>query len=348
MSIINNFKFDLPVKLESGEYLSGFNLAYQTFGKLNEDKSNVVWVIHALTANSDPTDWWEGVVGKDCAINPEEHFIVCANCLGSHYGSTNPLDINPETGEKYYHTFPSLTNRDIVSSFIKLKNHLGIDTINTLVGSSLGGQQALEWSILEPNKISNLILIATNAQHSPYGIAFNESQRLAIEADQTWKTDSDDAGSLGLLAARSIALLSYRTSTGYNSTQEDNEHKVDNFKASSYQRYQGQKLIRRFNAFSYWVLSKAMDSHNIGRKRGHIEDVLSAITSNTVVIGIDSDFLFPVEEQKLIAQHIPNAKYFQISSPLGHDGFLTESKSVGRIINKIVSPVLFEDKVITY
>ena len=348
MSVIRNFKFDLPVKLESGEDLSGFNLAYQTFGKLNADKSNVVWIIHALTANSDPTEWWEGVVGKNAVINPDEHFIICANCLGSHYGSTSPLDINPDTGEKYYHTFPALTNRDIVRSFIQLKDHLGIEKIHTLIGSSLGGQQALEWSIIEPDTISNLILIATNAQHSPYGIAFNESQRLAIEADQTWKTNSDEAGRLGLIAARSIALLSYRTSTGYNSTQLDNEHKVDHYKASSYQRYQGQKLVRRFNAFSYWLLTKAMDSHNIGRNRGTSEEVLATIQSKTTVIGIDSDFLFPIEEQKFLAQYIPNANYYQISSRLGHDGFLTESKSVSRIISNVLHPRVVSDQLIPY
>jgi len=181
---------------------------------------------------------------------------------------TSPLDINPSTGQKYYHSFPTLTNRDIVKSFIALKNHLGFSTINTLIGASLGGQQAVEWAISEPNCISNLILIATNAKHSPYGIAFNESQRLAIEADQSWKENKDNAGQFGLIAARSVALLSYRTSSGYDSTQQDLSEKLDNFNASSYQRYQGNKLVKRFNAFSYWLLSKAMDSHNVGRNRG--------------------------------------------------------------------------------
>ena len=187
--------------------------------------------------------------------------------------------------------------------------------------------------------ILNLVLIATNAKHSPYGIAFNESQRLAIEADQTWKENRDDAGKAGLLAARSIALLSYRTNTGYDTTQQDNENKIDNYKASSYQRYQGMKLVNRFNAYSYWLLSKAMDSHNVGRNRGSIENALSTIKSNTFVIGIDTDFLFPVSEQKTIVNHIKQATYFEISSKLGHDGFLTESEKVSEIIKKIVSQV---------
>ncbi len=339
MSQVKYFYFDYLLELESGESLTEFKLAYQTFGTLNAKKSNVIWIVHALTANSNPTEWWPDIVGTNKVINPDQHFIVCANTLGSHYGSTNPLDINPSTGNKYYHTFPALTNRDIVNCFIKLKKHLGITKINTLIGASLGGQQALEWSISEPNEILNLILLATNAKHSPYGIAFNESQRLAIEADQTWTKNRDDAGSLGLVAARSIALLSYRTSSGYDITQQDPEDKTDDFRASSYQRYQGNKLVKRFNAFSYWLLSKAMDSHNIGRNRGSIEEALSIIKSNTTVIGIDSDFLFPTTEQKRIVQYIHKATYYEISSNLGHDGFLTESKKVSKIIDKVLNPI---------
>jgi homoserine O-acetyltransferase len=338
MSKINYFNFKSNFQLESGESLPGFKLAYQTFGKLNVDKSNVIWIIHALTANSDPTEWWPGIVGGQKVINPKEHFIICANTLGSHYGSTSPLDVNPSTGKKYHHSFPRLTNRDIVNSFIELRKFLGVEKINTLLGASLGGQQALEWAISEPDAISNLILLATNAIHSPYGIAFNESQRMAIEADQTWQENKDHAGQYGLAAARSIALLSYRTSAGYDSTQQDTDHKTDNFRASSYQRYQGEKLVKRFNAFSYWLFSKAMDSHNIGRNRSSIEQVLTTIKSRTAVIGIDSDVLFPTWEQKRIAQHIPNASYHEITSKLGHDGFLTESKTVSEIIQSILKP----------
>ena len=336
MAEIKYYSHDHSFKLESGESLSGFKLAYQTFGSLNSKKSNVIWIVHALTGNSDPTEWWPDIVGKGKVINPDEHFIICANSLGSHYGSTNPLDIDPDSVQKYHHTFPSLTNRDIVNAFIELRKHLGLKKINTIVGASLGGQQALEWAIKEPRTILNLILLATNAKHSPFGIAFNESQRLAIEADQTWKENKDDAGKFGLKAARSIALLSYRTSFGYNSTQEDNEEKLDGYRASSYQRYQGEKLEKRFNTFSYWLLTKVMDSHDVGRNRGGIELALSRIRARTVIIGIDSDILFPVAEQKLISKNIKNAFYFEISSNLGHDGFLTESETVSKIIEDVL------------
>lgn len=335
-SEIKYCEFDKPLELESGETLSRFRMAYQTFGALNKDKSNVVWILHALTANSDPFDWWPGVVGSGLVINPEEHYIVCANALGSHYGSTNALDINPETGEKYYHDFPLLTNRDIVDGFIRLQRELDLPNVKLLIGASLGGQHAVEWAIKESGTIENLILIATNAKHSPYGIAFNESQRLAIQADQTWTERRDNAGKHGLLAARSIALLSYRTAKGYDLTQKDTSEDLENYRATSYQRYQGEKLIKRFNAFSYWTLSKAMDSHNVGRGRGGLDLALSSIYAKTTVIGINSDVLFPSAEQKLLATKIPDAQYKELSSQFGHDGFLTESDKVSGIIQSVI------------
>lgn len=338
------FDYDDEFQLESGEILPGFRLSYTTYGRLSADKSNVVWITHALTANADPIEWWPGVVGNGHVIDPDKHFIVCANILGSPYGSTNPLDINPNTGSKYYHDFPALTNRDIARSFDLLRNHLDIEKIASLIGASIGGQQALEWSIMYPDHISSLLLIATNARHSPYGIAFNESQRLAIQADQTWTNRTDDAGAAGLLAARSIALLSYRTASGYRVTQSDTDDKHDNFKASSYQRYQGQKLVDRFNAFSYWTLSKAMDSHNVGRNRGGINQALQQITAKTIVLGITSDILFPTSEQKQIADGIPYAEYIEINSLLGHDGFLTELDKVSNVITTFLAEKVTRSK----
>lgn len=340
MKIVSKLKyceFEKPLDLESGEVLPSFRVAYQTFGTLNSTKSNVVWIIHALTANSDPTEWWPGIVGEGKVIDPSKYFIICANTLGSHYGSTSPLDEDPSSGEKYYQDFPLLTNRDIVKSFIELQHHLQLPSISILIGASIGGQQAIEWAIQAPKSIDKLILIATNAKHSPYGIAFNESQRLAIQADQTWLERRDDAGKNGLLAARSIALLSYRTAEGYDLTQQDTSEDLENYRASSYQKYQGEKLTKRFNAFSYWILSKAMDSHNVGRGRGGLDQALGAVLAHTTVIGIDSDILFPVREQKLLAEKISNANYFELSSDLGHDGFLTESAAVSSIIAKVIN-----------
>jgi homoserine O-acetyltransferase len=214
-----------------------------------------------------------------------------------------------------------------------IKSHLKIDKINLLIGASIGGQQAMEFAITLGNDLDKLILIATNAKHSPWGIAFNESQRLAIEADQTWKENRPDAGISGLIAARSIALLSYRTSNGYNSTQQNqNDDELHSFPASAYQKYQGEKLVKRFNAFSYYLLTKMMDSHNVGRGRISCEAALSSIKAKTVIIGISSDILFPLNEQKYLFSYIPKASFVEIESNLGHDGFLTESEKISNII----------------
>lgn len=322
-------------QLESGKTLPELQLAYHTYGKINAKKDNVIWVAHALTANSDVFDWWKGLIGENDLFNPEEHFIVCANILGSHYGSTGPLSINPDTGNPYYHNFPEITIRDIVNSLELLRQYLGLEKINTLIGGSLGGQQALEWAILKNEMIDNLILLATNAQHSPWGIAFNETQRLAIKADRTWFNYTKDAGIKGLKAARAIALLSYRNYNTYKTKQSDDKSEnLGNLKASSYQNYQGEKLVNRFNAYSYWYLTKAMDSHNVGRKRNGIISALKEINAKTLVIGISSDILFPVDEQKFIAKYIPNAVYTEIDSLYGHDGFLIETKKIANEIIK--------------
>jgi homoserine O-acetyltransferase len=316
------------IQLESGRKLQGVRLSYTTLGKLNNNKSNVIWITHALTANANPEEWWNGLVGKGKFFNPEEHYIVCVNVIGSCYGSTGPLSINPDKGDSYYHNFPEITIRDIVKGLELLRNHLGITKINTLLGGSLGGQQAVEWAIEQPDLMENLFLVATNAQHSPWGKAFNESQRLAIKSDRTWYSYSDDAGLKGLKTARSIALLSYRNYDTYSFSQQDDNEQVNEYKAISYQNYQGEKLVNRFNAFSYWYLSKAMDSHNVGRGRGSVEEALKSIRANTLVVAIASDILFPVVESEILANGIPNSELSVIESLYGHDGFLIETEQL--------------------
>lgn len=327
------FEYQQPFKLESGKQLLALEIGFHTYGKLNKEKDNVVWVCHALTANSDVFDWWKGLFGDRDHFNPEEYFIVCANILGSNYGTTNPLGINPVTGMPYYLAFPQVSVRDMVKAHQLLAEHLEIKDINIIIGGSLGGQQALEWSIIEPERIKNLILIATNARHSPWGIAFNESQRLAIASDRTFYANQPDGGAKGMKAARSIALLSYRGYKTYSITQqEENDKKVDEFKASSYQNYQGDKLVKRFNAYSYWYLSKVMDSHNVGRGRRGVEKALSLIKAKTLVIGIKSDLLFPIEEQQYLFRHIPKAAFAELDSFYGHDGFLIETELLTNVI----------------
>jgi homoserine O-acetyltransferase len=341
-----NFKYDKEYKLESGEKLNGFSLAYHTYGKLNKEKNNVIWICHALTANSDAQDWWPGLIGKDQLFDPAKYFIVCANIPGSSYGSTGPLSENPVTDKPFYHDFPFFTVRDIVGTLDLLRKYLGIEEIHTAMGGSLGGQQALEWSIIHPEVIKHLIVVASNAVSSPWGIAFRESQRAAIEADVTWKKSTADAGIEGLKVARGIALLSYRNYLTYLQAQkEETDEKVDDFKASSYQRYQGEKLAKRFNAYSYWTLSKTMDSHNIGRGRGGAIKALSLIKAKVLTIGISSDILFPAVESKFIAQNVSEGTYEEINSLYGHDGFLIEVPKLTYVIQRFYQKIMKTPKI---
>lgn len=327
------FTYRQPLKLENGETLPSLDIVYHTYGKLNEQKSNVVWFCHALTANSDVADWWDSLVGEGKTYDPAKHFIICANIIGSCYGSSGPLTINPETQKPYFSSFPNVTIRDMVNAHIVLRKHLGIEKIDTIIGGSMGGYQVLEWVLAEPQRFDKMVLVATSPQESAWGIAIHTAQRLAIETDLTWKEHQQHAGAQGLKTARAIGMLTYRNYEAFVKTQTDEGHKLDDFKASSYINYQGEKLVKRFNAYSYWILTKAMDSHNIARNRGKLEEVLKSIQLPTLIIGISSDFLCPVAEQKFMAQHIPGAKFVEIDSPYGHDGFLIEGKLIGNAID---------------
>jgi homoserine O-acetyltransferase len=327
------FHYNQQFELEAGESLPGFQLKYTTLGKLNAERNNVIWVCHALTGSSDFTDWWGGLFTADGPFDPARHFIICANIPGGCYGSTGPLSLNPQTGKPYYHDFPSLTIRDIVRALDLLRVELKIAKVHTLLGGSLGGQQVLEWAILQPEVFQCIIPISCNAYHSPWGVAFNEAQRMAIEADPTWKENDPRAGIQGMKAARAIGMISYRQYQVYQETQaEKNNEVIDDFRASTYQRYQGDKLVNRFNTYTYWILSKVMDSHNVGRQRTSIESALNTIKARTLVIGIESDILFPVHEQKFLAAHIPNAGFESMESLYGHDGFLVEFEHLKKII----------------
>jgi homoserine O-acetyltransferase len=327
------FNYTKPFTLESGVTLPGYHLAYTTHGKLNAAKDNVVWIFHALTANSNPLEWWPGLVGEGKFFDPAKYFIICVNKPGSPYGSISPLSINPETGQPYYHQFPVFTIRDMIKTYQQLRDYLGIKKIFIGLGGSTGGMQLMEWSIEEPELFEYIVPIATNAALSPWAIAFNASQRLAIEADETWLEKKPDAGQKGLSAARSIALLSYRHYNGYDITQPRDKAFVELSKeavyaADNYQRYQGLKLVNRFNVISYYRLSQSMDSHDVGRNRNGVEKALKQVKARTLVIGIESDMLYPISEQEYLQKTIPGAQLLSIASDFGHDGFLLEYEKI--------------------
>lgn len=319
---------------EAGAVLPRLEIAYHTYGTLNAEKSNVVWICHALTANSDCADWWSGIAGEGKIFDPHKHFIVCANILGSCYGSSGPLSYKT-TEEKYFSSFPFVTIRDMVSAHQLLKAHLGIEKILYGAGGSMGAYQVMEWAVAEPQLFENLLLTTTSPRESAWGISIHAAQRLAIEADPTWNAAREDAGARGLKAARAIGMLTYRSYEAYGKLQTDpDENKLENFKAEAYIQHQGNKLVKRFNAYSYWLLTKAMDSHNLARGRGKMEDVLNSIKQKTLIVGISSDFLCPTAEQKFLAAHMPNAVYREIDSMFGHDGFLVEFEKLQKIFRE--------------
>ncbi len=331
---------------ESGESIEPLEICYHHTDNYTP-KKRVIWICHALTANSNPLEWWDGLVGPGKLFDTEEFYIICANILGSCYGSCDPTSYNKE-GKRYLLDFPKVTVRDSVKAHNLLREALRIEKIDLITGGSVGGFQALEWVITYPKIIKGLVLIACNAGVSPWATAFKESQRMALLADSTFldfaKENNISGGKKGLEAARSIALLSYRSYKGYEATQkEPHEDWLFAKKACSYQRYQGEKLSNRFDAYSYYTLTKSIDSHNVGRNRGSIEKALSQIEAKTVVIGIDSDLLFPIEEQLFMAENIPGAHFVQIESLFGHDGFLLEYPQTASAIQNIF-PELFNSK----
>lgn len=316
-----------PFPLETGHTLPELRIAYHTYGTPNTARDNVVWVCHALTANSDVADWWPHTVEAGRFLDPARHYVVCANILGSHYGTTGPLHVNPATGRPYYRDFPPFTIRDMVRAHRLLADALGIGTIDTLIGSSVGGFQAVEWAVEEPQRIRKLILIATAAKASPWSIAIDETQRMAIEADASFGEPRDDAAMAGLAAARAIGLLSYRGSRGYNLTQQDREELPARHRASTYQQYQGEKLCRRYNAYSYYAILNAFDTHDAGRGRGGVAAALARIRARTLVVGITTDLIFTPGEMRELHAMIPGSRYHEIDSPFGHEAFWSSTNS---------------------
>lgn len=327
-------------EFEAGGQIENLKIAYHCSDRewqINDERK-VVWICHALTANSDAEDWWPELTGPGKLFDTEKYFVICTNMLGSPYGSSGPASIDPTTGKPYYFNFPRITVRDIVKANDLVRRHLGIKKIDLMVGGSIGGFQSLEWSIMEPDVIRKAVYIACGARVTPWLTAFNESMRMALEADPTFRRcESLKGGEAGLQCARSIGLISYRSYEGYNYTQwEKDEDCIFADKAGSYQRYQGKKLSDRFDAYSYHYLCGSVDSNNVGRGRGGVEKALGSIKTECTVIGIDSDRLFPVEEQKFIASHIPGAAYHQITSKFGHDGFLLENDQLTEIIKPLL------------
>ena len=322
------------IPLETGGVLKDAHLVFHTSEKR---QGRVIWICHALTANSNPEDWWPEMVGPGKAIDTEKSFVACVNMLGSAYGSEGPARENPATGKPWLLDFPKVTVRDMVAASIVVRKTLGVSTVDLLIGSSIGGFQAIEWAVTEPEVFKRCMFIATAPRVSPYLSATVEAQRMALEADPTFREARNlQGGAAGLKCARAQALISYRCFEGYGLTQlEADPDTLFAGRAASYERYQGEKLVRRgFDAYSYYTLCDALDSHNVGRGRGGVDNALARIKARTTVVSIDTDALFPPQESSVWARWIPGADYIEISSRFGHDGFLLETARLTAILMK--------------
>jgi homoserine O-acetyltransferase/O-succinyltransferase len=358
-----------------GFTFSGIDIAYETYGKLNADRSNAILICHALTGSAHASDctangtnkvhppssflelaavgkgWWDEAIGPGKAFDTNRYFVVCSNFIGSCYGTTGPTSINPLTGKPFAASFPDVTVRDMVHLQKRLLDYLEIPVLKLVAGGSLGGMQALEWALLYPDFVESILPIATSMQHSAWAIGLNEAARLAIKNDPVWNGGNyKQQPEKGLGLARIIAMLSYRSYPSYQEKQgrtkvdESYQNKglqlyndsLPDFQMESYLRYQAEKITQRFDANTYITITRAMDSHDVARDRGPLAQVLEQITAKVFCVGIDSDLLYPDTEQREIASLIPGAQYKNIKSIHGHDAFLIEFEQMERIIREIL------------
>lgn len=324
-----------PFRLENGESLGDVQIAYKTWGQPENAARNTVLVCHALTGSSDVDAWWPGIIGTGKTFDPDHDFVVCANILGSCYGTTGPASLKPGGDERYRADFPSISVRDMVELQRVLLDHLGIDHIDLIVGPSLGGMQALEWAAMYPDRVGAIVPIGVGGRHSAWCIGVSEAQRAAIAADPNWRGGyySDDAQpDKGLAAARMMAICTYRSWQSFN-TRFGRDRSDDNqFQVQSYLAHQGDKINQRFDANTYVALTHAMHTHDLARGRGNYDAVLRSIRQPALVISVSTDALYPPEEQQFLAERLPNARYEILDSEHGHDGFLIETAALGDLI----------------
>ena len=328
-------------KLESGITLKNAQVRYNVFGELNAAKDNVIVVCHALTGNSSLDEWWAPLLGPDLPFDTSKYAVVCANVLGSCYGSSGPQSINPDTGKAYGNDFPDVTIRDTVALHMQMvKNQLGAKKITAVIGGSMGGMQALEWAIQGEDFINGAMVIGCGPEHTAWQLAISEVQRQAIYADPNWNNgnlDPKNPPEAGLAVARQMAMISYRTNSAYDRKfGRDVDDKSGKFQVRRYLEYQGIKFLSRFDAVTYVKLTEQMDSHDVTRGRGELKDVLSAIHAKCALMAMDSDILYPASATEEMSKMIPNSTYDTINTQEGHDGFLLEYDQVGNAVKSFL------------
>lgn len=328
------YKHNGAFDFESGGSIDNLEVVYHTSPFEYTPGRKVVWLCHALTADSDPEgQWWPALVGPGRLIDTEKYFVICANVLGSACGSSGPASTNPKTGKPYYFDFPKVTVRDTVRAFELLRRHLGIGHIDLLIGTSMGGFMSFEWAVMRPDLFGKIFFIDTGARVTPWLAGFNAASRLALLADPTFKEHRDLKGGIeGLKAARAIALLTYRCEEGLFKQNEDSDDTVFAGKVGSYCRHQVSKFVKDWDAYSYLYVCDEVDSNNVGRGRGGVATALSGIKADCSFICMSSDELFPPEDMEPLSTLIPGSGYHRIETPYGHDGFLIETDAIAEIL----------------
>ncbi len=348
-----------PLQLEGGGLLPGVEVAFERYGRLNAAGDNAVLICHALTGDAHAAGtapektplypgrkegqpgWWDGLVGPGKAVDTERYHVLCANVLGSCYGTTGPASLNPRNGRPWGADFPAVTVRDMVRVQRRLLDRLGIHALRTVIGGSLGGMQALEWALMYPRRVRSVIAVATAARHSAWAIGFSHLMRQAIRNDPQWQQGRyGPQPARGLSLARQIGMISYRTDIAFQQRFGYRRRNGDDlFEVESYLNYQGQKLVERFDANSLLTLTEAMDRQDVGRGRGGVAAALAAISAPVLCMGIDSDLLYPAREQQAIARAIPGARYHEIRSVHGHDAFLIEHEQMRPVVERFIAEV---------
>jgi homoserine O-acetyltransferase len=311
--------------LEDGTTLRDVPVAFHSWGELNAAGDNAIVICHALTGNAQADDWWSELIGPGKALDTERFFVLCANVIGSPYGTLSPLTTNPETAAPWGATFPATTVRDTVALHRALLEALGVTRVLFAIGGSLGGMQTLEWAFHD-DFVHGLVPIGVGGRHSAWCIGWSEAQRQAIFSDPLWQGGyypPDAQPAAGLSVARMMAMVSYRSFASFRE-RFGRVRGEASFEVESYLRHQGIKLVDRFDARCYVHLTYVMDTHDVSRGRGDYFDVLSRIRQPALVVGISTDILYPVAEQRELAEHMPNAELSVIEAPQGHDAFLIE------------------------
>jgi homoserine O-acetyltransferase/O-succinyltransferase len=347
-----------PLRLELGGELGDIRVAYETWGTLAADGGNAILVEHALTGDTHvigPTEpghptagWWEGLVGPGKAIDTDHWFVVCANVLGGCQGTTGPADLAPDD-RPFGSRFPRVTVRDQVAVEAALTDALGIDRWAAVVGGSMGGMRVLEWGVAESDRVERVIAIAVGAQASAEQIALQSIQMRTIRLDPRFRggdyydAEPGEGPHEGLGLARRLGHLTYRTE--WELTRRFARHAQGSedplgdgrYAVQSYLDYHAEKLVRRFDANSYLLLTWSMNDHDIGRGRGGVATALGRVRADTLVLGVDSDRLYPPAQQRDLARAIPGADLALVPSPYGHDGFLIEFDAMTPHIRTVLS-----------